>query len=137
MRLFGMDKATASATVKLIIFVLVTTMATTLLAITIGNITFGSKTPYKAIFSDATGVVKGDDIRIAGVKVGSVDSIDIVDRTQALVSFSVESGTRITDSTFATIRYRNLVGQRYIALSQGSGGPGLVHAGGTIPLSHT
>ena len=137
MRLFGLDKATASATVKLIIFVLVTTLATTLLAITIGNIQFGAKTSYKAVFSDATGVVKGDDIRIAGVKVGSVDGVDIVDRTQALVSFSVESATRITQSTYATIRYRNLVGQRYIALSQGSGGSGALHEGDTIPLSRT
>ena len=44
---------------------------------------------YKAIFSDATGVVKGDDIRIAGVKVGSVKSVEIVDRTRALVTFNV------------------------------------------------
>jgi phospholipid/cholesterol/gamma-HCH transport system substrate-binding protein len=112
-------------------------MATTLLAITIGNIQFGSKTSYKAVFSDATGVVKGDDIRIAGVKVGSVDGVDIVDRTQALVSFSVQSTTRLTQSTYATIRYRNLVGQRYISLSQGSGGPGVLHDGDTIPLSRT
>ena len=47
------------------------------------------KRPYKAVFSDATGVVKGDDVRIAGVKVGSVKEIKIVDRTRALVSFTV------------------------------------------------
>ena len=43
---------------------------------------------YKAEFVDATGVVKGDDIRIAGVKVGSVKDVEIVDRTRALVTFS-------------------------------------------------
>jgi len=81
--------------------------------------------------------VQGDDIRIAGVKVGSVDGVDIIDRTQALVSFSVQSTTRVTQSTYATIRYRNLVGQRYIALSQGSGGSGVLHDGDTIPISRT
>ena len=45
---------------------------------------------YKAEFVDATGVVKGDDVRIAGVKVGSVSDVEIVDRTRALVTFNVE-----------------------------------------------
>ena len=49
--------------------------------ITIGNITFGETTEYKAVFSDVTGVNTGDDVRIAGVKVGSVKSIDIYQRT--------------------------------------------------------
>jgi phospholipid/cholesterol/gamma-HCH transport system substrate-binding protein len=40
--------------------------------VTIGNVTFGSSTSYRAEFVDATGVVKGDDVRIAGVKVGVV-----------------------------------------------------------------
>ena len=35
------------------------------------------------MFVDATGVVKGDDVRIAGVKVGTVKDIEIVDRTRA------------------------------------------------------
>ena len=43
-----------------------------LLVVTIGNLDFGSTQEYKAVFTDATGVVKGDDIRVAGVKVGSV-----------------------------------------------------------------
>ena len=43
----------------------------------------------------------------------------------------------ITDSTFASVRYRNLVGQRYIALTQGVGGPSILREGSTIPLSRT
>ena len=39
------------------------------------------------MFSDATGVVKGDDIRIAGVKVGSVKRVEIIDHDQAKVYF--------------------------------------------------
>jgi phospholipid/cholesterol/gamma-HCH transport system substrate-binding protein len=131
------DKQTAGDATKLGIFILVTTLATALLAITIGNINFGDTKSYKAVFSDATGVVKGDDIRIAGVKVGTVSSVEIYHRTQALVNFTVESSSKVTDSTYATIRYRNLVGQRYIALSEGDGGPGVIPDGGTIPLSHT
>ena len=74
---------------------------------------------YKAEFIDATGVIKGDDVRIAGVKVGTVKGVEIVDRTRALVTFAVEDEAQVTQpATHATIRYRNLVGQRYISLAQ-------------------
>jgi phospholipid/cholesterol/gamma-HCH transport system substrate-binding protein len=131
------DKQTAGDSVRLIIFVVVTTLATGLLALTIGNVTFGDKTPYKAVFEDATGVVKGDDVRVAGVKVGSVQNVKIINRTQALVEFEVKTTTRLTAATEATIRYRNLVGQRYIALSEGAGSSSRLRENGTIPKDRT
>ena len=57
---------------KLVVFMVVTAVATGVLAIVIGNLSFGATHSYKAVFTDATGLLKGDDIRIAGVKVGSV-----------------------------------------------------------------
>ena len=93
-----LDKRTASDLTKLVIFMVVTTLATGVLVVLIGNITSRSKTEYKAEFVDATGVVKGDDIRIAGVKVGTVKGIEIVDRTRALVTFSVEDETALTSA---------------------------------------
>jgi phospholipid/cholesterol/gamma-HCH transport system substrate-binding protein len=137
MRFLGLDKQTAGDSLKLVIFVVVTTMATALLAITIGNVTFGGKNTYKAVFSDATGVVKGDDIRIAGVKVGSVNGVEIVNQTKALVEFEVRDTTELTRSTQATIRYRNLVGQRYIALNEGQDSGEQLRDGATIPESNT
>jgi phospholipid/cholesterol/gamma-HCH transport system substrate-binding protein len=132
-----LDTKTLSALVKLVIFMVVTALATGVLVIIIGGITFGSSHSYKAEFTDATGLVKGDDVRIAGVKVGSVQDISIVDRTRALVSFSVQSDTALTRSTNADIRYRNLVGQRYIALTNEIGNTGVLSPGTTIPTSHT
>jgi phospholipid/cholesterol/gamma-HCH transport system substrate-binding protein len=132
-----LDKRTTADAVKLLIFIVVTTLATGLLVVTIGNLSFADTKEYKAVFSDATGVVSGDDVRIAGVKVGSVEDIEIVDRTQALVTFTVESDLPVTDATNAQIRYRNLVGQRYISLSQGVGGPSVLQEGATIPLKRT
>ena len=67
-----LDKRTAGDLTKLLIFILVTTVATGVLVVVIGNISFGGSKQFKAEFSDATGVVKGDDVRIAGVKVGVV-----------------------------------------------------------------
>ncbi len=91
-----LDKQTRGDLVKLTIFIVVTTLATGVLVVLIGNMTFQSSRDYKAVFSDATGVVKGDDVRIAGVKVGSVKSVDIVDRTRALVSFDVAESSIVT-----------------------------------------
>jgi phospholipid/cholesterol/gamma-HCH transport system substrate-binding protein len=132
-----LDKRTAGDAVKLLIFITVTTVATSLLVITIGNITFGDSKTYKAVFSDATGVVDGDDVRIAGVKVGTVEGIEIHNRNQALVTFTVDSDSQVTAGTHVAIRYRNLVGQRYLALTQGEGGPSILREGETIPLSRT
>jgi phospholipid/cholesterol/gamma-HCH transport system substrate-binding protein len=133
----ALDAKTTTALVKLVIFMVVTAIATGVLAIVIGNLSFGATHSYKAVFTDATGLVKGDDIRIAGVKVGSVQGISIVDRTQALVTFTVQSDTALMRSTHADLRYRNLVGQRYVALTNEIGSTGVLTPGSTIPVSQT
>ena len=132
-----LDRKTAGDLTRLTIFMVVTTLATGLLIITIGNITFGGSKDFKAEFVDATGVVKGDDVRIAGVKVGSVSDVEIVDRTRALVSFSVKDETALSEATRVAIRYRNLVGQRYLSLSETIGDTGQLDEGATIPVSQT
>lgn len=132
-----LDKRTAQDAVRLVVFMLVTTIATGLLAAVIGNLNFADTREYKAVFSDATGVVKGDDIRIAGVKVGTVQGVEIVDRTRAQVTFTVADTSTVTEATHVTIRFRNLVGQRYLSLSTGVGGTERLEDGATIPLENT
>ncbi|MGH3383938.1 MAG: MCE family protein [Nocardioidaceae bacterium] len=135
MKLF--DKETTSASVKLVIFIVVTVLATGMLVVTIGNLTFGEKRDYQAVFSDVTGLNNGDDIRIAGVRVGTVEGIEIRGSRQALVAFSVDADQQLDRSITATIRYRNLVGQRYISLAPGSGPSGVLKEDSTIPLDQT
>jgi phospholipid/cholesterol/gamma-HCH transport system substrate-binding protein len=132
-----LDKKTSGDLVRLVIFIVVTSMATGVLVVLIGNLTFQRSNDYKAVFSDATGLVNGDDIRIAGVKVGSVKKIQIIDRDRALVSFDVAKSAIVTKSSTATIRYRNLVGQRYISLTEGVGDLSRLATDATIPLSRT
>ena len=132
-----LDAKTTAAAVKLTIFMVVTSLATGLLVVTIGNISFGQTTQYKAVFSDVTGLNKGDDVRISGVRVGSVKNIEIYRRNDALVTFDVDSDSQLNQATDATIRYRNLVGQRYIAITQGAGSSAPLDEGDTIPLSRT
>ncbi len=132
-----LDAKTSKDLVRLVVFVVVTSLATGLLVILIGNISFGEREDFKAVFTDATGVVKGDDVRVAGVKVGSVSGIEIVEQDQALVSFDVSTDVPMTGRTFATVRYRNLVGQRYIALTEEIGDDEELDPGATIPVSRT
>jgi phospholipid/cholesterol/gamma-HCH transport system substrate-binding protein len=128
---------TTSSLVKLVVFAIVTLVATGTLAATIGNFRFGGSDHYKALFTDVTGLTKGDDVRIAGVRVGEVDSVKVTRRSLAQVSFSVEKGRELSRSTTALIRYRNLVGQRYVSLQEGAGSPRRLDPGSTIPLSRT
>ncbi len=104
-----LDKKTSLDTVRLAIFIVVTTVATALLAVTIGNISFNATTKYRAVFTDAVGLNKGDDIRIAGAKVGQVDKIALYQGKLAMVTFSIDSDQVVDTSTHATLRYRNLV----------------------------
>ncbi|MER6036078.1 MCE family protein [Streptomyces sp. NPDC001835] len=131
-------RQTAAQLIKFSLFALVTIAATALLAATIVNVSFTSKETYHAVFTDVTGLETGDDIRVAGVRVGEVEGIRIKDRTLAEVTFTVSTQRPLLAGTHAVVRYRNLVGQRYIALTEGPGdGTTRLRPGATIPLSRT
>jgi phospholipid/cholesterol/gamma-HCH transport system substrate-binding protein len=131
-------RGVAGPLTKLVIFVVITVAATGVLGFTIANANFGGSDTYSARFTDVTSLNTGDDVRIAGVRVGQVEQIDIVDRRQAEVTFSVESDVKLPASVTATIKYRNLVGQRYVALAQGTGDPNAtLPVGGSIPVDRT
>jgi len=132
-----LDKRTGIDLVKLLVFILVTSLATGVLVVLIGNLSFRSSRDYRAVFTDSSGLVKGSEVRIAGVRVGTVSDIEVVDRTRALVTFSVQDDATVTRSSEATIRYRDLVGGRYISISQGVGDTARMPADATIPVSRT
>jgi phospholipid/cholesterol/gamma-HCH transport system substrate-binding protein len=123
---------------KLIVFTAVTALGTGLVALTIANVTLTDTTHYLARFTDVSGLVVGDDVRIAGVRVGSVDSIELVDRRIAQVGFNMDAHQHLPVSVTASVLYRNLLGQRYLALAQGPGPVGqTLPPGGLIPIGHT
>jgi phospholipid/cholesterol/gamma-HCH transport system substrate-binding protein len=129
---------TASSLVKLIIFALVTVVTFGTLAATIANVSFGDRFTYRAVFKDVTGLAAGQDVRIAGVRVGEISTIGIYkDRTSAVVDFSVDRATVLTRGTIATIKYRNLIGERYLALSQGPGLATALRDGDMLARDHT
>ncbi|WP_016934652.1 MCE family protein, partial [Rhodococcus sp. R1101] len=128
----------AAPLIKLVVFAVVTVLATGVLAATIASVGGGGGTKFHAIFSDVTSLNPGDDIRIAGVRVGQVEEISVFDERQARVTFSLEERDWLPAGATATIRFRNLVGQRYVALAQGEGRQGeKITGGATIPIERT
>lgn len=80
----------------------------------------GKTGDYRVTFGDVSGLAVGDDVRMAGVRVGRVESITLVDN-KAEVGFDVLATQGMYTNTEAAIRYQNLIGQRYLALSLDTG----------------
>ncbi|WP_078313832.1 MCE family protein [Mycobacterium sp. D16Q16] len=121
----------------LVIFLVIATVLTWLVYVTLRRDVKGTTVSYGAMFTDVFGLREGDDVRIAGVRVGRVQGIEL-NGTLAKVRFAVQDGQRLPDSTTAAVTYQNIVGQRYLALAQGhSGHGGLLAPGGVIPVERT
>lgn len=112
------NSVTMQAGVKLAIFTVISLVVTGFLAAVMGNFGFSGKT-YEAVFSSATSLEKGDDVRVAGVIVGEVRKVEHHNRSQALVTVRVDDDVPVTESTLLKIRFKNLVGERYVALLPG------------------
>ncbi|MGY0498602.1 MlaD family protein [Nocardia sp. FBN12] len=97
----------------------------------------GDTNSYSALFTDVLGLREGDDVRMAGVRVGRIDKIDFTDDYTARVDFRIEARQHLTDTTKALVRYQNLIGQRYIALAAGKDAGIPVPPGAQIPLTRT
>ena len=131
-------KSLVGPVVKSLIFVLVTVLSTALLALTIVNGASNGGHTFRAVFSNATRVQSGDDVRMAGVRIGQVQSVSLYHRHDALITFSVPADRRLARTVNASLRFRNLIGQRYLELDQGSGAlADPLPPGSTIPLTRT
>jgi len=95
----------------------------------------GPTRDYRAMFRDASGLIPGDDVRIAGVRVGKVKAVDLVG-SNARVTFSVARDQNVYSDTMATIEFLNLLGTRYVDLQTRTRDQALP-PGSTLDLSHT
>lgn len=123
--------------IKSLVFTLVTVLATAALAATIRNGSGTGGTPMSAVFTDATSLNKGDDVRIAGVKVGTVSNIEVIENRYAKATFSVSDKVDLGAGSTAELRFRNLVGQRYISLTPSDTGGAQLPSGYTFPVGST
>lgn len=127
---------TTGALIKLVIFMVVTSMLTFVLAATIGNFGAGNTASYHVRFTDVTGLLPGNEVRIAGVKVGSVKRISLKG-DQADVLINMQGGHRLTEGNTIQVRYRNLVGERYLAIQEGEGSSAPLKPNSTVPVERT
>lgn len=138
-----MTGKTLRASIYLAIFAVITLLLTYVLAVTIENGSVGNTVAYQAQFTDATGLLPGDDVRIAGVRVGQVQGVSVradprdASHRIALVRFNLARTIPLHRSVQAVLRYRNLVGQRYLDLQESPGSDAVFPRGATIPLAQT
>ena len=122
---------------RLAVFMVVCTLGLVAMLAIFAQLRFGNELPYKARFSNVSGLEAGNFVRIAGVEVGKISKISIQDDGTALVDFSADNTVVLTEGSKAIIRYQNLIGGRYLALQDGPGGTRQLRPGDTIPLSRT
>ncbi|MFC4608659.1 MCE family protein [Streptomyces maoxianensis] len=94
----------------------------------------GSGETYSAAFSEAGGLKPGDEVRIAGVKVGKIDEVDL-DGDHVKVTFRVKGDPEFGTRTGAAIRIKTILGAKYLALQPK--GAGQLPSGSEIPLNRT
>jgi phospholipid/cholesterol/gamma-HCH transport system substrate-binding protein len=120
---------------RLSLFLALCLFFTALLAFTIGNVNYRDpldRNTYtiSAVFDDVTGLLPNDNVKIAGVAIGKVSGIKLVDG-RAKVSMKLRKGYRVPSDTEAAVRWRNLLGQRYVYLYPGTS-PVVMTKGATI-----
>ncbi|WP_067670215.1 MCE family protein [Nocardia miyunensis] len=89
---------------------------------------------YTAYFADAGGLQPGDQVQVAGVRSGQVESLKL-DGPKVLVKFSLDETIRLGDATSAAIKTNTVLGRKSLAVLPS--GDGAIRVGNTIPLSRT
>ena len=128
---------TRVAGVKLLIFSLVSLFVTSVLVAIMGKLGTGDTGEYHAIFANASMVMEGDEVRVAGVPMGKVTGVEIYERDRAKVSFTFKKELALTEASRVEIRYLNVVGERYISVLQGKPGAPELDEGDTITPGET
>ena len=107
--------------IKVSIFAVVMLLVAAGLVVIFGQFRFASTNTYHAIFDNAARLKSGNDVRIAGIPVGSVKDIKLRPDNKVDVTLTVNKRYQMYTSTKAIIRYQNLVGDRYPGDHVGSG----------------
>ncbi|KMO80590.1 MCE family protein [Mycolicibacterium chubuense] len=131
-----MTRATGTL-VKFGIFAVVMVLLTAFLFMAFSQYRSGSTSSYSAVFGDASRLKTGDSVRVAGVRVGTVDAIELQNDKSVLVTFDADRTVVLTTGTKAAVRYLNLTGDRYLELLDGPGSTRVLPPGAQIPKERT
>jgi phospholipid/cholesterol/gamma-HCH transport system substrate-binding protein len=126
-----------STLIKFTAFAVVMAMLTAFLFFIFGQVRTGSTHGYSAVFSDASRLKSGATVRVAGIRVGTVQDVSLRPDRKVLVTFDADRNIVLTTGTKAQIRYLNLVGDRYLELVDSPGSTKILPAGAQIPQDRT
>ncbi|MBN8548396.1 MAG: MCE family protein [Deltaproteobacteria bacterium] len=103
------------------LFLIVAVAAVAYLAVGLGDIKIfrSNRYPIIAEFDNISGLKNGASVEIAGVPVGEVSAIELVDPA-ARLTLMIDNGVLIKDDDIASIRTKGIIGDRYIKISRGS-----------------
>lgn len=117
------------------IFVVVGILCLAYLSVKLGKMELlgGNYYELSADFSSVSGLKTGASVEIAGVEVGRVDRIELdpARGDLAKVLMRIQSGTKLTDDSIASIRTRGIIGDKFILIKPG-GSDKLLADGGRI-----
>lgn len=128
---------TRATLIKFAIFGIVMTVLTAFLFFIFGQYRTGSSTEYSAVFTDVSRLKEGQSVRVAGIRVGTVNSITLQSDKKVVVKFDTDHNVVLTEGTRVAVRYLNLVGDRYLELLDGPGSPKPLPADAQIPVNRT
>ena len=123
--------------IKLMIFLVLAALLAAYLVVITSGARPGRAIDYSAVFANVSGLQAGDQVRIAGVTVGKVSSIEVQPDASVLVGFDVDDDVVLNGSTSATVRYKNLIGDRVLELTRPSESGEPLRAGAQLPRSRT
>jgi phospholipid/cholesterol/gamma-HCH transport system substrate-binding protein len=132
-----MSRSLRPTLIKFGAFALVMALLTMFLFFVFGQYRTGATSGYSAVFADASRLKEGQSVRVAGIRVGTVNSVSLRSDKKVVVKFDADNNIALTDGTRAAVRYLNLVGDRYLELVDGAGSTKRMGVGGQIPVDHT
>jgi phospholipid/cholesterol/gamma-HCH transport system substrate-binding protein len=128
---------TAGASIRVALFSVMCLAFVFILVTVFGQFRFDDRASYSAVFKNVSGLKGGNFVRIAGVEVGKVSSLELHKDGTVTVEFALDKDLTITEGTKASVRYENLIGDRYLSLEDGPGAARKLAPGQTIPLTRT
>ncbi|MEO8815775.1 MAG: MlaD family protein [Mycobacterium sp.] len=110
---------------------------TVMIVVVFGQLRFDRSFGYSAVFTRVSGLEAGQFVRAGGVEVGKVSRVTLIDSdARVRVDFTVDRTLSLDEAATASIRYLNLLGERYLELKRGDSGRRLA-PGDTIAVDRT
>nr|WP_101947867.1 MCE family protein [Mycobacterium sp. 3519A] len=122
---------------KVAIFTVAMLLVAAFLVVTFGQFRFAANNAYHATFATASRLKAGQDVRMAGIQIGSVQDVKLMPDNSVDVTFEMNKRYRLYSSSRAIVRYQNLIGDRYLEIASGPGDLNLIPPGGTLDKSQT